>query len=98
MAQRFFNVSFQNDEPEVINGIEQVVRPHRWVYYTFKFNEEAMTKGKGYITITCDIDYGSVGIRTRRLHKKIEVEYVVDDQGFIRHSNATPREDHEIAI
>jgi hypothetical protein len=92
------SAAFQDDEPKVLNCKEHILSPHKWGYYSFEFDEKAMAKDCGYVIFIADIDYGSPGTRTRRLHSKIEVEYAVNDHGFIGQWAAKTSENQEIAI
>jgi hypothetical protein len=93
-----FRGLFQSDEPKIINGLGSVLQPHKGLYFPFEFDERAMAQGSSSVNFMADIDYGPPGIRTGRLHKKIEVEYTVSDQGFITQQTAKDREYQDIAI
>jgi hypothetical protein len=82
----------------VIISAARIVRPRQTVHYLFEFDEKAMAQGIGSITVMADVDYGTPSTRTRWLHKEIEVEYTVDDNGFITRWTAKTRKDQETAI
>jgi len=92
-----FSGSFQSDEPKIINGAGQILQPHKAMYFPFEFDEKAMAEGGGSVNFVADIDYGPPGSRTRRLHKKIEVEYV-SQQGFVWRQAPKDIEYQDIAI